>query len=140
MSSWVLGALGGAMIGLSATLLLLGNGRIAGISGIFAGLLVPKAGDMAWRAWFVGGLLLAGLLASAVAPETLGAPEGRSLIQVGAAGLLVGFGVRLGSGCTSGHGVCGLARFSQRSLIAVLTFVTAGIVAATVARIAGGLA
>ncbi|MCP4803870.1 MAG: YeeE/YedE family protein [Proteobacteria bacterium] len=121
---------GGALIGLASSALLLFNGRIAGISGILAGLLAPRPGDSAWRAAFAAGLLVAGLGLSFVLPDSIAGPDARSLFAVGAAGLIVGFGVRMGNGCTSGHGVCGLSRFSIRSLVATLTFMGTGILTA----------
>lgn len=129
--------LGGALIGISAVLLMALSGRIAGISGIFAGIAAAPAGDRLWRLFFVIGLIAApplyGLFA-ATPPFQLAANW--PLVLPG--GLLVGFGTRLGSGCTSGHGVCGLARLSARSLVAVLLFVGAGM--ATVALTRGVLA
>lgn len=116
---------GGVIIGLSATLLLVGSGRIAGISGILGGLLVPTRGDRLWRGLFMLGLLIAGGVAAAVAPESIGSSP-RSLPVLAAAGLLVGVGTRIGNGCTSGHGVCGISRLSPRSLVATITFIAAG--------------
>ena len=116
------------MIGAAAALLLLTHGRIAGISGIVGGLFSPSTKDRAWRYSFIAGLLVAGLAAGVVAPATAG---GASLPMAIAGGLLVGYGARRGSGCTSGHGVCGLARTSRRSLVAVATFMTTGAIAAT---------
>ncbi len=129
---------GGALIGLSASLMLLANGRIAGISGIFGGLLSPKAGDIAWRLAFVLGLAAAGIAMYLSAPELIQVSETRSMAATVVAGLLVGFGVRMGNGCTSGHGVCGLSRFSKRSLIATLTFMATGAVTATGIQILAG--
>lgn len=120
--------LGGALIGVSASLLLLFNGRIAGISGIYSGLLSPKAGEVAWRAAFVGGLVVGGVALFLAAPTLFAVEYDRTLPMVAIAGLLVGFGVRLGSGCTSGHGVCGISRLSPRSLIATVTFIFTGAV------------
>lgn len=117
---------GGVMIGLAAALLLLLNGRIAGISGIVGGLLQPpRKGDVAWRIAFVLGLLLAPLLYQmfAALPESRIEADWATLVV---AGLLVGLGSRIGSGCTSGHGVCGLSRLSPRSLLATLTFMGTG--------------
>lgn len=120
---------GGAAIGLSASLLLLFNGRIAGTSGILGGLLAPKRGEIAWRAAFVAGLLLGGLALSALLPGAFDpAASARPLALVIVAGLLVGFGTRLGSGCTSGHGVCGVSRLSARSILATVTFLIAGMI------------
>jgi len=122
---------GGALIGLASVWLLAVNGRIAGVSGILHGIFSPP--DAEWRAWFLSGLLLAGL-----AWQAAGAPvplrEGFPLGWVAAAGLLVGFGTRMGGGCTSGHGVCGLGRLSARSLIAVITFMAAGMVSVFIVR------
>lgn len=118
----VSGLVGGLLIGLAVTLMMLLNGRIAGISGIVGGLLTPKEGDTGWRVAFVAGLLL-GALAYILAVggqtpvEVLASPPA---ILIG--GLLVGFGTRLGSGCTSGHGLCGMARFSRRSMVATAVF------------------
>jgi uncharacterized membrane protein YedE/YeeE len=128
--------LGGALIGLSATTMLLLLGRIAGISGIVSGLLEPRGGDLGWRAAFTAGLLSAGLIAMRWLPETLDGSVDRPLPLVILAGLLVGFGTRLGNGCTSGHGVCGLSRRSPRSLASVLTFMAMGFL---VASVIGGL-
>lgn len=122
---------GGALIGLAASWMMLSSGRIAGISGIFSGLLQPKAGDTGWRLAFVAGLLLAGAVVSATMPGAIEVTEARSLWMTGLAGLIVGFGVRLGNGCTSGHGVCGLSRFSKRSLVATSSFMGTGILTAT---------
>jgi len=130
---------GGIMIGLSASATLYFCGRIAGISGIAGGLLRPRAGDSAWRLAFLGGLLLGGLLLLAGAPDVIAGPNGRSIPTIAAAGLLVGFGVRMGNGCTSGHGVCGLSRLSTRSLVATITFMAVGFATATgIELLAGG--
>ncbi|HLV20596.1 MAG TPA: YeeE/YedE family protein [Polyangiaceae bacterium] len=129
---------GGALIGLSASLLLLGSGRVAGISGVLGGVLLPKRGDRAWRALFLIGLLGAGALSLALFPEAIGSsPAGPGLLAV--AGLLVGVGTRIGSGCTSGHGVCGVARLSQRSVVATAVFVAVGMLTTGVVRALGGL-
>ena len=120
------GLLGGLLIGIAATLLLLLNGRIAGISGILAGLITSKiTGDWFWRGAFVIGLVCgAALYAGFRGPLPLQQQAGNALLML--AGLLVGFGTRFGSGCTSGHGVCGLARRSPRSLAATATFIACG--------------
>ncbi len=131
-------ALGGALIGLSASILLLFNGRIAGISGIFAGLLSPVRGEIAWRAAFAGGLVLGGAALYLAAPSFFAVTYDRTLAAVAVAGLLVGFGVRLASGCTSGHGVCGISRLSVRSLVATLTFITTGAITVYCVRVLGG--
>jgi len=116
---------GGAVLGLSAALFVLLNGRIAGISGVLGGLLRPRAGDLAWRVAFVGGLLVAPLVFGLFMelPTMQVAAEAPLLVV---AGLLVGVGTRLGSGCTSGHGVCGISRLSPRSIVATLSFMTSG--------------
>ena len=134
--------IGGALIGLASVWLLAANGRIAGISGILHGIFSPpdaRTHDSQWRAWFISGLLLAGL-----AWQAAGAPvplrEGFPLGWAAAAGLLVGFGTRMSGGCTSGHGVCGLGRLSSRSLVAVIVFMASGMVAAYVTRHVLGVA
>ncbi len=125
-------AVGGAMIGAAAVLLMALNGRIAGVSGIIAGVLAPLRGggkaDLSWRLAFVAGLAAAPLLVGAVqgAAVAIAAPHPLWMMALG--GLLVGYGTRLGSGCTSGHGVCGVARLSKRSLAATATFMTSAIV------------
>ena len=129
---------GGALIGAAASLLLYTTGRIAGISGIYSGLLRPKGGDLGWRLAFTGGLLVAGLLTSLVQPDLIGTATGRSLGATAVAGLLVGFGVRMGNGCTSGHGVCGLTRFSRRSFVATLSFMGTGMVTASLIQVLAG--
>jgi hypothetical protein len=124
---------GGALIGLAAALFLLLNGRVAGISGVLGGLLKPVGGDIAWRVAFVLGLvgapLVYGLFAALPAPEI----EAGNAALI-AAGLLVGIGTRYGSGCTSGHGVCGLSRLSPRSLVATACFMGAGFATVFVIR------
>ena len=116
---------GGILIGIAAAMLVLFNGRVAGISGILGGVLIPRQSDIAWRVAFVAGLLAAPwaylLFAPAVVPR-IDAGFGTLI----AAGLLVGLGTRYGSGCTSGHGVCGLSRLSPRSLVATGAFMAAG--------------
>jgi hypothetical protein len=131
--------IGGILIGLASAWLLAANGRVAGISGILHGLVARLPGDAQWRAWFIAGLLAAGalwhVLGLAPAPR-----EGFGLGWAIAAGLLVGFGTRMGSGCTSGHGVCGLGRLSVRSLVAVVTFMLTGAIAVYVVRHVLGVA
>jgi uncharacterized protein len=132
-------AIGGALIGLSAVLLMLLTGRIAGISGIFSGLLNLRGEDKGWRIAFIAGLILAPIIAGAIgyamAPPKL--PTNWMIIT--AAGLLVGFGTRLGGGCTSGHGICGIGRLSMRSVTATIVFmVTAVITVAITHHVVGG--
>lgn len=124
---------GGILLGLASALFILVNGRILGISGILGGLLRPVKGDTGWRLAFLAGLLAAPLLYFAAAGPTaprIDAGWGTLVI----AGLLVGVGTRYGSGCTSGHGVCGLSRLSPRSLVATLAFMGAGFVTVYLAR------
>lgn len=116
------------MIGGAAALLLLTHGRVAGISGIVGSLFSPATPDRAWRYAFLVGLLIAGASASKLAPAASGGAS-PTLAIVG--GLLVGYGARRGSGCTSGHGVCGLSRLSRRSIVAVMTFMATGAITAT---------
>ncbi len=118
----VSGLLGGGLVGLAVALMLLLNGRIAGISGIVGGLLTLKFQDTAWRAAFVAGLVLGALAYILVAGDAGAVRVLVPLPVVVVGGLLVGFGTRLGSGCTSGHGLCGMARFSRRSMVATATF------------------
>jgi uncharacterized membrane protein YedE/YeeE len=127
-STFISAFIGGGMIGLAAIILLLANGQIAGISGITGGLFRRPSLDGAWRFAFLGGLFLGGLLAHLAGWIQFTPLANRSLGTIAAAGLLVGFGTQIGSGCTSGHGVCGIGRFSIRSLVATLTFMIAGAV------------
>lgn len=132
-------AVGGAIIGLSATMFLAIHGRTAGISGILTGALTPARGpSRAVDVAFVLGLTLVGLVARFAAPQALGDASPSALVAI-AAGLLVGFGTRLGSGCTSGHGVCGISRFSLRSVAATVTFMaTGGVTVYLVRHMLGG--
>jgi len=123
--------LGGAIIGLAAVLLLKFNGRIAGISGIVNGALSMQPGDRLWRLLFIVGLIVGGYCYQQFTGEALVTREGFPLLQLIGAGLLVGFGTRLGSGCTSGHGVCGIARLSPRSLLATVAFLGTGMLTAS---------
>jgi len=125
--------LGGMLIGLAASLLILLNGRIAGISGILGGLLTAKGNDTNWRLAFLSGLIVAPLIYGAVhALPAVTINAGNTTIII--AGLLVGIGTRYGSGCTSGHGVCGIARLSPRSIAATCAFILAGVVTVFLAR------
>jgi hypothetical protein len=133
--------LGGLLIGAAATLTLWANGRIAGISGILSGVIVPRGQDSIWRLLFVLGLLAGALVYALMRgqPTPLELQVGPGLTVL--AGLLVGFGTRLGSGCTSGHGICGLARFSRRSFTATLTFMVVAIITVFIMRhLLGGAA
>lgn len=126
--------IGGLLIGIAAAGLLLFNGRIAGISGILGGLLDLPRGDVSWRSAFIAGLLAGGLLLLWFYPQALAPSLDRSLVTFAIAGLLVGYGTRLGGGCTSGHGVCGIARLSPRSVAAVATFMASALLTVFVVR------
>jgi uncharacterized membrane protein YedE/YeeE len=130
---------GGLLLGLAAAMFILVNGRILGISGILGGLLTPRSGDVAWRIAFILGMAAAPMLAALIFPEdikaALAAPRiDSNALTIVSAGLLVGFGTRYGSGCTSGHGVCGLSRLSPRSLVSTLTFMGLGFAIVAIAR------
>jgi uncharacterized membrane protein YedE/YeeE len=126
--------IGGAMVGCASVLLMLFTGRIAGISGIFGGFLIPTAGDKTWRLAFIAGLIIAPLLGGVVGYPLPMPQMPQSWLLIIVAGLLVGFGTRLGSGCTSGHGICGVARLSIRSVIATAIFMVTAIVVVAIAR------
>jgi uncharacterized membrane protein YedE/YeeE len=130
--------LGGILIGLATSLFLLMKGRVFGVSGIFAGVLFPKRGDTAWRAVTVLGFLLVGFLFEKWDPSVLVGETHGSVSRYILAGLLVGFGTQLGSGCTSGHGVCGMSRLSLRSILATLTFILVGMLTVALIRSVGG--
>ena len=126
---------GGVLLGLASAAFILLNGRVLGISGILGGLLMPRRSDASWRVFFLMGLLLAPFTLSLLLPTLIQTPRieaGNAAIVV--AGLLVGLGTRYGSGCTSGHGVCGLSRLSPRSLVATLAFMASGFVTVYVIR------
>jgi len=122
---------GGILIGIAASVLLALNGRVAGVSGILGGLVPPQTGDANWRVSFLVGMVLAGLVMVPVLPDHYASLD-RPYWTVVLAGLLVGVGTRLGNGCTSGHGVCGLARMSKRSFAAVGAFMVTGLLTATI--------
>src|SRR5690606_14030974 len=128
------GLMGGILIGAASVLLLIANGRIAGISGIVGGLLTPRAGELAWRALFVLGLVLGGIVWQLGSARPLPLDFQASTPVMIIAGLLVGFGTRLGSGCTSGHGICGISRLSARSIAATLVFMASGVITVFIAR------
>jgi uncharacterized protein len=131
--------LGGALVGLSASLFLLTHGRVAGISGLYGGIFRRASTDRGLRLAFIVGLLLSGVAVRIVHPAAFETAWTAALPVAVVAGLLVGFGTQLGNGCTSGHGVCGISRFSARSLVATVTFMAAGIVTTFVVRhLAGG--
>lgn len=135
VDSWIRAVVGGGLIGLAAAVLMLFNGRIAGVSGVLGGLVLDrKRGEMAWRALFLGGLMLGALLVGLLRPDLATANLQTGWLGTVAAGLIVGFGTRMGSGCTSGHGVCGIGRLSRRSLVATCTFMAAGFATVFVLR------
>ncbi len=131
--------IGGVMIGVAATALLLVNGRIAGISGIFGGLVPPARGDALWRLLFLAGLVAGALPWRVFRPDDVVPAFDASLPVIALGGLLVGFGTRLGGGCTSGHGVCGIGRRSPRSIVATVAFMlTAGVTVFVARHVVGG--
>lgn len=136
---WINALMGGAVIGLSVSLMLLLNGRVTGISGIINGILTPAKGDTAWRVLFALGLIVGGFVINFLKPDSFTGQLPTSDLTVIVAGLLVGFGTIMGSGCTSGHGVCGISRLSPRSIIATVTFIAAGVAAVYVFRLLGVL-
>jgi len=130
----LLALVGGALIGLSASLAHAGDRQVVGVSGILGGLLRRPLRPFGFGTWFVLGLLLGGLLMARLAPQAPSALAARPLGWLLAAGLLVGFGTRLGSGCTSGHGVCGISRLSRRSLVATSVFMATAAVVVLLTR------
>lgn len=129
---------GGALIGLAASLMLILNGRVTGISGIANGLLTKNKGDYLWRFAFIGGLVLGGAVLGQVMPQALESTISRETWVIALAGVIVGFGTVYGSGCTSGHGVCGISRLSPRSLVATAVFIAIGMLTATVLKMVVG--
>jgi uncharacterized membrane protein YedE/YeeE len=131
---WIYAFAGGVLIGIASSILLLTHGRVAGISGIAGRAIDPGEPDRAWRLAFVAGMVIAGVVASLVSPSAIGSPT-RSTLGLVIAGLLVGYGTRLGNGCTSGHGVCGIGRGSARSMVAAITFIGVGMITATLSHL-----
>lgn len=134
---------GGALIGLAAALLLATVGRVAGISGILGGLIPPSSAgsssEVGFRLAFLSGLMFVGVIVGFADAQMIANDAPRPLITLAVAGLAVGFGTRLGSGCTSGHGVCGISRFSPRSMLATITFIALGAVTVAFTRLLGDL-
>ena len=130
MNPYLASLLGGIVIGLATSILLLFKGRVFGISGIIGGIVKPVKGDIAWRAAILSGLIGGGVLMFFLYPNAFPQTDS-NFVRYVIAGLLVGFGTQLGGGCTSGHGVCGISRLSPRSLLATVTFILSGV--ATVA-------
>ena len=137
MNQFVMAAVGGGLIGVAASILLWTQGRIAGISGITGALFRADVIDKGWRWAFFVGLMTGGCILALVSPEVFVVSEDRPIWMMGLAGLFVGFGTQMGSGCTSGHGVCGITRLSPRSLVATGVFMVAGMLISTI--LAGGL-
>jgi uncharacterized membrane protein YedE/YeeE len=131
---------GGVLIGGASLGLLALTGRVAGVSGVVAGLISPRTTALAWRVAFLAGLVAGGLVAFAIAPSTIGAPLTGSAVVWAVGGVLVGIGARVGGGCTSGHGVCGIGRLSPRSMVATATFMATGAATVLAARLLGGVA
>jgi len=133
-AEWLNALIGGGLIGVAVSLMLLFNGRVTGISGIINGSLKPQKGDFLWRILFILGLFVGGLFLKILRPESFtNTLETETYLTV-IAGLLVGFGTIMGSGCTSGHGVCGISRFSIRSILATVVFISAGVLAVVLFR------
>lgn len=126
---WINALIGGAVIGIAVSVMLLWNGRVTGISGIVNGALFPTKDDTLWRVLFILGLFSGGVFWKFLKPEVFMGQLATSFTTTIVAGLLVGFGTILGSGCTSGHGVCGISRLSPRSIVATITFILAGVLA-----------
>jgi len=135
VDSWLRAAAGGLLIGLAAAVMIVFNGRIAGVSGVLGGLMFDGNGsDRRWRSMFLGGVVLGAVLLTTLVTSL---PAGRlqtGWLGMAIAGLIVGYGTRMGSGCTSGHGVCGIARLSTRSITATITFMAFGALTVFVIR------
>lgn len=138
-SEWLNALFGGALIGVAASLMLLWTGRVAGVSGIVYGVIRPKLGDLSWRVSFVAGLIMGGVALRFFGDGFFGDSSLPTDWTVPLAGLLVGFGTVLGSGCTSGHGVCGISRLSPRSLIATGAFILSGVLSVWILKNIGVL-
>jgi len=130
--------LGGVLIGASVSIMLLFNGRVTGISGIVGGLLQKATPDKSWRIFFLLGLLVGGVILRFLKPQAFMVITSTTYVDYVMAGLLVGVGTLLGNGCTSGHGVCGISRFSMRSIIATITFISSGVVSVLIFKMIRG--
>ena len=130
--------IGGVLIGVAVSLMMLFNGRVTGISGIVAGIVKPKKIDLDWRLVFLGGLLFGGFILQNLHPEIFQQTSSAKWFDYAIAGVFVGFGTLLGNGCTSGHGVCGISRFSIRSIISTMTFIFFGIVSVFIFKMLRG--
>jgi uncharacterized membrane protein YedE/YeeE len=130
--------IGGILIGLAVSLMLLFNGRVTGISGILGGIIKPQKNDLNWRVAFIGGLVFGGFILQNLRPEAFIQLSSAVWFDYVIAGILVGFGTLLGNGCTSGHGVCGISRLSIRSIIATLTFIIFGMISVIIFKFVRG--
>jgi uncharacterized membrane protein YedE/YeeE len=130
--------IGGILIGLAVSLMLLFNGRVTGISGILGGIIKPQKNDLNWRVAFIGGLIFGGFILQNLRPEAFIQLSSAVWFDYVIAGILVGFGTLLGNGCTSGHGVCGISRLSIRSIIATLTFIIFGMISVIIFKFVRG--
>lgn len=130
--------IGGVLIGIAVSLMLLFNGRVTGISGILGGIVKPQRNDLFWRIAFMLGLIFGGIIIQLVKPSTFFQTSSALKIDYVIAGLLVGFGTLLGNGCTSGHGVCGISRLSVRSIVATITFITFGVISVLIFKFVRG--
>lgn len=133
-TEWINALIGGTFIGVAVSIMLLFNGRVTGICGIINGVLKPEKNEVLWRIFFIAGLFLGGLVLRQFVKDVFVSTITTDIGYLIVAGLLVGFGTSLGSGCTSGHGVCGISRLSIRSIIATLVFMIAGIISVFVFR------
>ena len=138
MHPYLASLIGGVMIGTAATIMWNGLGRVAGISGILGSLLRPVERRQSWRWMFVAGMVAGGVFLAVAAPAAVGVPPVTSTSWLVIAGLLVGYGTQLGSGCTSGHGVCGISRGSARSIVATCVSISAGMLTVALVRAIGG--
>lgn len=130
--------IGGAIIGIAASLMMLFNGRVTGISGIVSGIVQPKKSDLLWRVFFIAGLLIGGVVIGLLRPEAFVQQSSAVWGDYIFAGIMVGFGTLLGNGCTSGHGVCGISRMSIRSIMATVTFIVFGMLSLLVFKLLRG--
>lgn len=130
--------IGGALIGIAVSLMMLFNGRVTGISGILAGIVKPSRSDIDWRVFFIIGLLLGGFILKIFIPTSFTQISSAKWFDYSFAGFLVGFGTLLGNGCTSGHGVCGISRLSIRSILATIAFISFGIISLFIFKLVRG--
>lgn len=137
LQAFSLALVGGVIIGIASSMLMLFLGRIAGISGITAGLVKPSKGEVDWRLGFTAGLVIGGLALTLFYPDAFPNVFPRSPVVTAVAGLFVGIGTQLGNGCTSGHGICGISRLSARSMVATATFIATGAMAVVLVRLLG---